>query len=330
MPSSKQPDTLLLLSETAGNETDPNRSDDESSNESSEIVHDVDDVDVAILAGKEHNDLLAKAEGRTDEAELRKLVERFEHLEGLDENGSTVLHLISERWQSGLGPLFGVLMERYPGLFLLSDNLGRTVLDRDRSTRRPSFVAFFVKSYLTQTKDLIEGQNILLAFLLSELRDPECWKLLLPEIGHLLDKTYEKGNTFLHLAIIESNLRNDCCLTLIVTETVYAAPNTIEMLNSDGRSAYRCIWQRSRKVLNLSSNRMFSKRKLQLRTVESRPYAATNFRSGGNVGSFDNNDEVHTALKILKEVGYILRQETYKRMNGIKCRQLLYEIGAGV
>jgi hypothetical protein len=167
---------------------------------------------------------------------------------------SSILHLMSERWSVELEPVFGAVMagiSQHRGgdlkLYLLKDELGRTILDRSRSERtKKAFVEFFFNKYKSEAVELVKSDPELLVFLLSAWRQVD-WQPLCAELRSLLPSAMrdEYQNTFLHRVVRyplgRGRGRKDAgdMVETIVRVVVEAEPTTIRVLNNEGKSVYQ-------------------------------------------------------------------------------------------
>jgi hypothetical protein len=234
----KSPVRLELDSDDVGEDEDI------SDNDSEDVEDEDGEKKDELEAESLHNHLLREAEANPHRVDI-SFLRRSQYLDKRDRTGSTILHLISDGWQDGLTELFEAVMDLHPELYLVLDNLDRTVLDRDGSKRRSPFVNFFVGRYPQQTRLLVQKRPKLMSFLLAELRDEKAWAQLLPDLGDwLIMRDAADGNTFLHMTVLHWRQRNGDLLRLIVNETIKTAPRVLEERNDDGKSAYQCLRSR--------------------------------------------------------------------------------------
>ncbi|KUJ11642.1 uncharacterized protein LY89DRAFT_228965 [Mollisia scopiformis] len=219
--------------------------------------------------------------GRVSEAHNTIILERQEELprsidslfkKGLldkkGEMGSTILHLITERWSktnrsgSDLAELFKAVMEKCPRLFLEKDDLGKSILNRSSMRKKKSnFAQFFIYEYPDKTEELVREDPDILKLMVASSMELDIWKALLGRLGKsagkLLLRCDEGGNTFIH-----NILRNidhgpfHVALPHIILEIIRAAPDSLKTLNDEGKSLYGCFIEGMNKRTESSELRM--------------------------------------------------------------------------
>ncbi|KAI0411302.1 hypothetical protein F5X98DRAFT_380891 [Xylaria grammica] len=207
-----------------------------------------------------HDTLLAAAMGGDlDPAKIRGNSDIFER--GVMK--SSILHLMSERWNVEMEPLFREVMmevsrrgDKDLKLYLLTDELGRTILDRSRSeTTNKAFVEFFFQNYTSEAIELLKRDPELLMFLLSA-RHRVDWGLICRELHELLLNTMrdKSQNTFLHrvvrFPVDDSRVGDAGLVETVVKEVIEAEPKTILALNGEGKSAYQLCAEAIRESRN--------------------------------------------------------------------------------
>lgn len=115
------------------------------------------------------------------------------------DRGKTLLHLMADSWTDSLIPCFGFLMEQFPELYQVQDELGRTVL----SEREPGFLNHFLSAFQSQSLELIKHQPELLFSLLTvALRTGTLEKVIHQVPPELLLRQDPSGMTLLHTIIM--------------------------------------------------------------------------------------------------------------------------------
>ncbi|KAF2966988.1 hypothetical protein GQX73_g6566 [Xylaria multiplex] len=217
----------------------------EYSNESTESEGDEETVSSA------HN-RLARAAMEMEEKSQQELIKILEaripkdwrYVQTLGEIKSTIMHVLSDRWNERLSTFFQALMEQFPEMYLAEDYLNHTILDRNQSGRsRDLFARFFTKNYQVETAELIKRHPNLLVLLLSALEDSNIWTRILREIPSdaLLVNGNRSGNTFLHSVIQEAHRvpeRASRRFLTLIEEITQANPKTMRAINAAGLTPY--------------------------------------------------------------------------------------------
>lgn len=165
--------------------------------------------------------------------------------------GGTILHMLatkdvesSPEWKY----VFKWLMERYPTLYKVEDDLGWTVLASAAKTRigrtyQASFVEFFVREFPTQTAELINLNVPLLHLMGSAIMDADCPELLFDHLNKQTMLYNDKyGNTFLHI-VVRYNLRLELGRLgkqlKLIERIIDVCPESLSAANKAGQSPYR-------------------------------------------------------------------------------------------
>lgn len=189
-----------------------------------------------------HNNLIIQAQ--EEGFDVQHLDTSKWHCTDRGDLGSTLLHVISDRWSPGLESLFDFLMMHFPNLFLEKDDLGRTVLDRNQTGRLENhFVTFFATRYQQQTAVLVDGHEKLLSFLVTGLSAGwPVWETLLCRLdSHLFLEVDGEGNNFLHQVVRAwYAYSNRPWLLSIANYTIKEQWTTLVRRNKNQQTPYQC------------------------------------------------------------------------------------------
>ncbi|OIW33085.1 hypothetical protein CONLIGDRAFT_162519 [Coniochaeta ligniaria NRRL 30616] len=305
-----------------------------------------------------HEKLLADAmEGDIDLDDIPKTRELFE----LGLMKSSILHLMSERWSKELEPPFDAVMaamSQHGGdsdlkLYLLKDELGPTILDRSHSERtKKAFVEFFFYKYTSEAVELVKSDPELLVFLLSAWRQVD-WPHLCSELQTSLPLPMrdEHQNTFLHRVVRyplgrgRGRADDGDMVETIVRVVVDAAPSTIRVFNSEGKSVYQ--WCAEALSESYHSPRDMGPSGDEEDGDESDSFGESDdyggSDDGGQAGRNRNDDDIsdqhhakkvvnlksnETSTEILRKVSDFLKEQIFRHLDDVEqIKKLIYMEG---
>ncbi|KAI0538331.1 hypothetical protein GGR58DRAFT_308921 [Xylaria digitata] len=208
------------------------------------------------MEGRSQQELIEMLEARAPED--------WKYVQNLGEMKSTIMHVLSDRWDERLSTFFQALMEQFPEMYLAEDYLNHTILDRNQSGRsRDLFACFFTENYQVEAAELVKRHPNLLALLLSALKDSDIWTRILREIPSdtLLANDSKSGNTFLHSVIQKAyrpRERDSRRFLTLIKEITQVNPKTMRATNAMGLTPYLYNVFEAKKQLELKES--FSKR----------------------------------------------------------------------
>lgn len=223
----------------------------------SDYLDDSDDLDQLSVGGeydrrpyisRKHFEFLENIDkGLYDDSErLEQEVKDNVDLEMIGESGSTILHVMAERWSSKMKGPFTAIMKRYTAIYRVEDDLRRTVIEKAKDGRRETsrFVDFFATEFNEETVDLLLAERwAILEILLPSLKNIAAWERLLCRLGKEVLRHRWGGNPFLHYTvayIAQSKPQGkDSELLNVVQAILHQVPESLTQLNERHLSAYQ-------------------------------------------------------------------------------------------
>lgn len=168
-------------------------------------------------------------------------------LEMIGQGGSTILHVMAERWSSRMKDTFTAIMKRYPAIYRVEDDLRRTVIEKAKDGRGATsrFVDFFATEFSKETVDLLlaDERSSILKILLPALKNIAAWERLLHHLGKEILENRWGGHPFLHYTvayIAQSKPQGkDSELLNVVQAILHKVPESLTQLNKGHLSAYQ-------------------------------------------------------------------------------------------
>ncbi|KAK1240303.1 hypothetical protein MKX08_007745 [Trichoderma sp. CBMAI-0020] len=163
------------------------------------------------------------------------------------DNGSTILHVMVERWSSTIEAPFAAIMKTYPDLYLVEDDLKRTALEKteDGTREGKNHVEYFATNFSEETVNLLRGEKSrIMEVLLKALRNIAAWETLLRQLGTKALEHKWDGNPLLHriVAYIATCTRSDDQFSIlldVVKALLHHVPESITQMNHQNLSAYQ-------------------------------------------------------------------------------------------